>query len=422
MGCLSKFIYMYIPLRNQDWKSRLKIRVFIFLGFVALVAAGLILVLISYLNHKMFDNSLFAEPKAYSTENAFPNLKFNSPVEMIHAGDGTNRLFLLEQEGRIKVFINNPEVKTATDYLDIRDRVDDQGEMGLLGLAFDPDFKRNGFFYVNYNRRNPLETVISRFKINNYNDLKASASTETVLMRFAQPYDNHNGGKIAFGPDGYLYIAVGDGGAWGDQHNYAQNRGSLLGKMLRIDVNKTEKGNYGIPEDNPYVGNMEGFREEIYAYGLRNPWRFSFDTETGQLWLADVGQNEFEEIDIITKGGNYGWRLKEADRCYNPRKDCNPDKTLIDPIHQYSRSDGVSVTGGYVYRGKKTPALRGKYLFADYAKGNVWALSFNGNTKTGVELLTDDGGSVSSFGIDANQEVYILNHYSGEIKRLVTKK
>ena len=413
---------MYFSLHSQGSTTRLKSRLSIFFGILDLGVVGVILVLINYRYGEVHMDWFNSKPTPYQLENTFPNLKFNSPVEMIHAGDGTNRLFLLEQEGCIKVFNNNPDVKTAADYLDIRDRVDDQGEMGLLGLAFDPDFKRNGFFYVNYNRRNPLETVISRFKVNNYNDLKASASTETVLMRFAQPYDNHNGGKIAFGPDGYLYIAVGDGGAWGDQHNYAQNRSSWLGKMLRIDVNKTEKGNYGIPEDNPYVKNREGFREEIYAYGLRNPWRFSFDTETGQLWLADVGQNEFEEIDIITKGGNYGWRLKEADRCYNPRKDCDPDKTLIDPIHQYPRIDGVSVTGGYVYRGKRIPALQGKYLFADYAKGNVWALSFNDNTKTNVELLTDAGGSVSSFGIDANQEVYILNHYSGEIKRLVAKK
>lgn len=402
--------------------NRHKNRLLFFLLVIAIVAAGLIVVLINYLNGNRLLFGFNTKPAAYQLENAFPNLKFNSPVEFVHAGDGTNRIFVLEQPGVIKVFDNNPGTKEAATYLDIRDKVDDGGEMGLLGIAFDPNFKENGYFYLNYNKRNPLETIIARFKANSYKDTKVSLASETIVMRFSQPYDNHNGGKLAFGPDGYLYIAVGDGGAWGDQHNYAQNRTSLLGKILRIDVNKRDKGNYGIPADNPYVGNTESFREEIYAYGLRNPWRFSFDSKTGQLWAGDVGQNEFEEIDIITKGGNYGWRLKEASRCYNPRNDCDSMKTLIGPIHQYPRNDGVSITGGYVYRGKRIPALQGKYLFADYAKGNIWALSFDGTTKTGNELLSTDGGSVSSFGVDANEEIYILDHYSGQIKRFVAPK
>ncbi|GAB3501987.1 PQQ-dependent sugar dehydrogenase [Emticicia fontis] len=413
---------MYLRLPAHSPINRHKSKLLIFLLTIAIVAVGLILLLINYLNGNKLFHSFHTKPAAYQLENAFPNLKFNSPVEFVHAGDGTNRIFVLEQEGLIKVFDNNPLVKAASTYMDLKDKVDDGGEMGLLGIAFDPDFKENGYFYVNYNRRNPLETIIARFKAYSYKDSRVSATSETILMRFPQPYDNHNGGKIAFGPDGYLYIAVGDGGAWGDQHNYAQNRSSILGKMLRIDVHKTDKGNYGIPADNPYAGNTEGFREEIYAYGLRNPWRFSFDSKTGQMWVGDVGQNEFEEIDIVTKGSNYGWRLKEASRCYNPRNDCDPSKTLIDPIHQYPRSDGVSVTGGYVYHGKNIPALQGKYLFADYAKGNIWALSFDDMTKTGLELLSSDGGSVSSFGVDANEEIYILDHYSGRIKRLVASK
>lgn len=402
--------------------NRHKNRLLFFLLVIAIVAAGLIVVLINYLNGNRLLFGFNTKPAAYQLENAFPNLKFNSPVEFVHAGDGTNRIFVLEQPGVIKVFDNNPGTKEAATYLDIRDKVDDGGEMGLLGIAFDPNFKENGYFYLNYNKRNPLETIIARFKANSYKDTKVSPASETIVMRFSQPYDNHNGGKLAFGPDGYLYIAVGDGGAWGDQHNYAQNRTSLLGKILRIDVNKRDKNNYGIPAENPYVGNTESFREEIYAYGLRNPWRFSFDSKTGQLWAGDVGQNEFEEINIIIKGGNYGWRLKEASRCYNPRNDCDPMKTLIGPIHQYPRNDGVSITGGYVYRGKRIPALQGKYLFADYAKGNIWALSFDGTTKTGNELLSTDGGSVSSFGVDANEEIYILDHYSGQIKRFVAPK
>ncbi len=413
---------MYLRLPFHSLLNRQKNRLLAFLLAIAIVALGLIVILISYLNGNRLLNSFIKKDTLYQMENAFPNLKFNSPVEFVHSGDGTNRIFVLEQEGVIKVFDNNPAVKAASTYMDIRDKVDDLGEMGLLGIAFDPNFKENGYFYVNYNRRNPLETIIARFKANSYLDSKASPSSELIIMRFPQPYDNHNGGKIAFGPDGYLYIAVGDGGAWGDQHNYAQNRSSILGKILRLDVHKTDKGNYGIPADNPYAGNKEGFREEIYAYGLRNPWRFSFDSKTGQMWVGDVGQNEFEEIDIVTKGGNYGWRLKEASRCYNPRNDSDPTNTLIDPIHQYPRSDGVSVTGGYVYHGKRIPALQGKYLFADYAKGNVWALSFNGANKTGNELLNSDAGSVSSFGVDANEEIYILDHYSGQIKRFATPK
>lgn len=347
-------------------------------------------------------------------ENAFPQLTFERPVEFTHAGDGSNRLYVIEQEGRIRVFENSPSTKSADVFLDLKNKVSSEGEMGLLGLAFHPNFKQNGYFYVYYTKRKPLESIIARYQVVSN---KVDVSTETILLRFDQPYDNHNGGKIAFGPDGYLYIGTGDGGAWGDQHNYAQNRSSLLGKILRIDVNQTTRGAYGIPADNPYVGSKESFREEIYAYGLRNPWRFSFDTATKQLWVGDVGQNEFEEINIVAKGGNYGWRLKEAVRCYNPRKDCDPAQQLIDPIHHYPRSDGVSVTGGFVYRGSRAPSLRGKYLFADYSNGKVWALRFQGNQKMEVQLLTNEGGAVSAFGEDAQGELYLLDHYSGKINR-----
>lgn len=355
-----------------------------------------------------------------SLENAFPNLSFVRPVEFTHAGDASNRVFVLEQEGRIRVFDNKSSTKSAGVYLDIQNKVSSEGEMGLLGLAFHPNFKQNGYFYVNYTKRKPLETIIARYKASSPTSNTIDVSTETILMKISQPYDNHNGGKLAFGPDGFLYISLGDGGAWGDQHNYAQNRTSLLGKILRIDVDKTDKGSYGIPADNPYAGNREGFREEIFAYGLRNPWRFSFDTQTSQLWAGDVGQNEFEEVDIITKGGNYGWRLKEGERCYNPRKDCD-NGNLIEPIHQYPRSDGVSITGGFVYRGSSAPLLQGKYIFADYSNGNIWALTFEGNKKTSNQLITNEGGSISAFGEDAKGELYVLDHYSGKIKRFSPK-
>lgn len=292
--------------------------------------------------------------------------------------------------------------------------------MGLLGLAFHPDFKNNGYFYVYYTKRNPLESVIARYQATGSDRATVDPATETIILRFAQPYDNHNGGKIAFGPDGYLYIGTGDGGAWGDPHQNAQNRASWLGKILRIDINKTDQKTYGIPADNPFAGNRTGYREEIFAYGLRNPWRFSFDSQTGQLWAGDVGQNEFEEIDIITKGGNYGWRLKEARRCYNPRQDCDSGD-LINPIHYYPREDGVSITGGVVYRGSRHPTLRGKYLYADYGSGRVWALNFQGQRKTANQLLAVGAGPISAFGEDAMGEVYLLDH-QGAIKRLVTPR
>ncbi|MGA0559985.1 PQQ-dependent sugar dehydrogenase [Larkinella sp. VNQ87] len=357
-------------------------------------------------------------PAAISLQNAFPSLTFKQPVELTHAGDGTNRLFVIEQEGRIRVFENNASTKTAETYLDIANKVASGGEMGLLGLAFHPDFKQNGYFFVNYTKNNPRETVIARFKADPTAN-RVDPATETVLLKFEQPYANHNGGKIAFGPDGFLYIATGDGGSGGDPQNNSQNLKSYLGKMLRIDVNKTDKGNYGIPADNPFASNADAM-PEIYAYGLRNPWRFSFDAETGLLWAGDVGQNSLEEIDIIKKGGNYGWRLKEGQECYNPRNDCNRGQ-LIDPIHQYPRDEGISVTGGVVYRGSALPELKGKYLYADFGSGRVWALSVNGEQKTGNQMLARDGGPVSAFGEDANREVYLLDHTTGTIKRFAAR-
>ncbi|GAB3947987.1 PQQ-dependent sugar dehydrogenase [Spirosoma harenae] len=382
--------------------------------------AGLVSVNEQIGNSGRFENGIVGYADQWQLVNAFPKLTFDRPVEFIQAGDGSNRLFVLEQEGRIRVFDKNPAVQKASIYLDIKGKVSSEGEMGLLGLAFHPDFKRNGFFYVYYTKRNPLESVIARYQVSSADQMTVDPATEKVILRFAQPYDNHNGGKIAFGPDGYLYISTGDGGAWGDQHNYAQNRTFWLGKILRLDINKQDKGTYGIPADNPFAGNQEGLREEIFAYGLRNPWRFSFDRKTGQIWAGDVGQNQFEEIDIIIKGGNYGWRLKEADTCFNPRKDCDTGN-LIDPIHQYPRSEGVSITGGVVYRGTRHPELVGSYLYADYASGKVWALAFEGNKRVGNQLLISGAGSISAFGEDAAGEVFLLDH-QGTIKQFAPKE
>ncbi len=353
---------------------------------------------------------------SYQAVEAFPKLSFNSPVDFTLANDGSNRLFVVEQRGVIQTFENNANAETKSVFLDLMGRVSSGGEMGLLGLAFHPDFKNNGLFFVNYTRNSPRrQTVISRFKANGQT---ADPSSEAILLTFDQPYTNHKGGQISFGGDGFLYIATGDGGSSGDPQNYAQNRASLLGKMLRIDVNTTNKGNYGIPKDNPYTANTQGFSEEIFAFGLRNPWRFSFDSVTKDLWTGDVGQNKVEEIDIITKGGNYGWKVKEGNDCYSG--DCSR-ADLIAPVWSYiNGAEGRSVTGGVVYRGKKFADLVGKYFCGDYISGRIWVLTYDGKTVTKNELITNVG-AVSAFGQDANGEIYILNYSSGKIYTLAKK-
>lgn len=352
----------------------------------------------------------------YQAIEAFPKLSFNSPVDFTHANDGSNRLFVVEQRGVIQTFENNTNTETKSVFLDIVSRVSSGGEMGLLGLAFHPNFKNNGFFFVNYTRNSPRrQTVIARFKANGQT---ADPSSEAILLTFDQPYTNHNGGQIAFGEDGFLYIATGDGGSSGDPQNYAQNRASLLGKMLRIDINSTTKGNYGIPKDNPYTANTQGFSEEVYAYGLRNPWRFSFDSVTKDLWTGDVGQNKVEEIDVIIKGGNYGWKVKEGNSCYSG--DCS-QANLIAPVWEYQQgNDGRSVTGGVVYRGKKFADLVGKYFCGDYISGKIWALTYDGKIVTKNDVIANVG-AVSAFGQDANGELYMLNYGSGKIYTLAKK-
>jgi len=352
----------------------------------------------------------------YQAIEAFPKLSFNSPVDFTHANDGSNRLFVVEQRGVIQTFENNINTETKSVFLDIVSRVSSGGEMGLLGLAFHPNFKNNGFFFVNYTRNSPRrQTVIARFKVNGQ---AADPSSEAILLTFDQPYTNHNGGQIAFGADGFLYIATGDGGSSGDPQNYAQNRASLLGKMLRIDVNSTTKGNYGIPKDNPYTANTQGFSEEIYAYGLRNPWRFSFDSVTKDLWTGDVGQNKVEEINVIIKGGNYGWKVKEGNSCYSG--DCS-QANLIAPVWEYQQgNDGRSVTGGIVYRGKKFADLVGKYFCGDYISGKIWALTYDGKIVAKNDVIANVG-AVSAFGKDANGELYMLNYGSGKIYTLAKK-
>jgi len=362
------------------------------------------------------NNNNNTPPAKYELAQAFPGLTFDQPVELTSPNDGTNRIFVVAQKGKIHVFPNKADAASATVFLDISSRVVSGGERGLLGLAFHPDYKTNGYFYVNYTGGNPLQTFISRFKVNAAYPNQADPGSEEILLRFNQPYSNHNGGKVTFGNDGFLYIAVGDGGNGGDPQNYAQNRKELLGKVLRLDVNKTE-GNlkYGIPNDNPYKNNSEGYRPEIFAYGLRNPWRMNFDRTTGALWAGDVGQNKIEEISIIEKGGNYGWRIMEADECYGGR---NCDKSNLKlPIYSYQQGSetGRSVTGGYVVRDKNLPGLTGKYVYGDFVTGNIWALTFENNKAVKNELVIKLDDGLSSFGEDTQNNIYVLAYSSGKV-------
>jgi len=336
------------------------------------------------------------------------------PVFVTHAGDGSNRLFVVEQAGRIRIFQNGSLL--STPFLDIQNRVTSGGERGLLGIAFHPDYRNNRRFFLNYtNNRPTLKTIIAEYQTSASNS-NVAQTTERVLREINQPFDNHNGGQLLFGPDGYLYIGMGDGGSGGDPQNNAQNLDSLLGKMLRIDVDGAQP--YAIPPTNPFV-NRSG-ADEAWAFGLRNPWRFSFDRLTGRLFAADVGQTTREEVDIIERAGNYGWRRYEASLCYNPTSGCEnpaPEFPFQFPIAEYGRAEGVSVTGGYMYRGQLFPELIGTYLFSDYGSGRIWGLTETSlGTWTRTELFRS-GLSVSSFGEDEAGEVYVVNH-SGSIHRI----
>jgi glucose/arabinose dehydrogenase len=353
----------------------------------------------------------------YDFEAAFPNLTFSSALDLQNSGDGTNRIFVAEQDGIIKVFPNEQNVTSAKIFLDITDRVTSGGETGLLGLAFHPDYESNGYLYVNYTAPDPLRTVISRFQVSSTNPDSADKNTEQILLEYNQPFSNHNGGCVAFGPDGYLYIAAGDGGSGGDPQNNAQNINNLLGKIIKIDVdNHQTPFNYGIPSDNPFVDSTNvDIRKEIYAWGLRNPWRFSFDFTTGWLWAADVGQGDWEEVDIIENGGNYGWRCYEGNHAYNI-SGCNAVYDF--PIWEYSHSLGFSITGGYVYRGQNVPELTGKYICGDYVSTRVWAIEYDGVNPATSSQITTAPGSITSFGEDENKELYLVS-FNGKIYRFV---
>lgn len=344
---------------------------------------------------------------------AFENLRFDRPVFLTHAGDGSDRLFVVEQPGRIRVFPNDPAVTTAAVFLDITHLVRPNfgGEEGLLGLAFDPQYAQNGHLYVHYTAGQPRRSVLARFTRDPGDADRADPLTHRILLEVAQPFENHNGGMLAFGPDDLLYASFGDGGAGGDPFGNAQDLTTLLGTVLRIDPNAGSP--YGVPPDNPFVGTGNGVREEIWAYGLRHPWRFSFDRQTGELWLGDVGQGAREEIDLVTRGSNHGWNRYEGTLPFDNPSNL-PPSAFTQPVLDYGRGDGSCVIGGYVYRGTRLPELRGAYLYADTGSGKVWALIADAGvavSNTEVAVL----GGISSFGEDRDGEVHVLQHGTGTV-------
>jgi glucose/arabinose dehydrogenase len=335
------------------------------------------------------------------------------PIVLTHAGDGTNRVFVGTQHGVVHVFPNRQDAAESKIFLDISQRVvykDSENEEGFLGMAFHPRYAETGELFIYYTTTAaPHTSVISRFRVSKDDPDRADPDFEEELLRIPQPFWNHNGGTIAFGPDGYLYVGLGDGGAANDPFGNGQNLGTLLGSILRIDVDHKDDGrNYAIPADNPFVG-REGARGEIWAYGLRNVWRLSFDRETGRQWAADVGQNLWEEINLIEKGGNYGWALRESCHPFGPRS--IPDNAkLIEPIWEYDHEIGKSVTGGVVYRGQRLPELQGLYLYADYITGRIWALRYDDDKQqvTANYAIPDNQQPIISFGEDEEGDVYYL--------------
>ena len=386
---------------------------------------------------------LFAEEKNLSSVLIADGYK--KPVFITSYPNNAKLLYIVEQAGLIKII--NDGKKLSRPFFDINKRVVNPNrpgdERGLLGFAFHPNHTNNGKFYINY-MDNDGNTIVSEFSTNS--ELRADHKSERIILKLKQPYGNHNGGDIQFGPDGYLYISIGDGGKAGDPLNAGQDLSSLFGKIIRIDI---EQKPYGIPKSNPFFGQKDK-REEIWAWGLRNVWRFSFDKQTGDKYLADVGQNKWEEVNFepaSSEGGlNYGWRIMEANHCYDPKENC-PTEGLIKPIIEYPNDanhpafafriieelsfsetdvEGCSVTGGYVYRGQKIKSMQGQYIFGDYCSGNIWTLRVvNGkaiNFKNRTEEINIGGGEfttyISSFGQDSDGEIYIID-YNGGIYKLI---
>jgi glucose/arabinose dehydrogenase len=375
----------------------------------------------------------------------FPALTLDKPLWMTEAPDGSGRFFIVVQEGRIFMAAKGSDGSQTNEFLNIMDRHPNTAyEEGLLSLAFHPGFKSNGLCYIYYSQTNqnehalyPRRSVISELKVSAGDNNRLDLKSERILLEIPQPFANHKAGLLTFGPDGYLYVPLGDGGLGTDPYNNAQNSASLLGKMLRIDVNTRttfHRGKdtitlpYGIPSDNPFAGEPDmnglGARHEIYALGLRNPWRYSFDRQTGQIWAGDVGQDFWEEVDLIVKGGNYGWNVREGSHHFKPGP---PGAQYVDPVIEYphkpellkeskfpKHSIGACVIGGYVYRGAEYPALQGIYLYADFALGTIFGLRYNDGQVTDYGVLLQQPKAITSFAEDAEGELYVLT-YDGHI-------
>lgn len=353
----------------------------------------------------------------YQLTPVFNSATFDSPIDLQFAPDAPEIAYVVQQDGQIQQIAYSPNASPSS-FLDIRNAVTHNGEMGLLGLAFHPNFQQNRELYVNYttSKNGPRRSVIARFWASGDS---VESSSQEILLEVDQPFSNHNGGQLLFGPDGYLYIALGDGGSGGDPFGNGQDRKTLLGSILRIDVNQSDPPlPYAIPEDNPFTPLDDGSRFEIYAYGLRNPWRMSFDTEKPHpLWVADVGQDRFEEIHVVAKGDNCGWNLVEGTSCFEPPQGCSQDG-LAAPVYTYNHENGdQSVTGGFVYRGDAIPSLQGRYVFGDFVSGRIWALELGGGPAQRTELLQTQPFSLASFAQDPNGEVLVCS-FTGRIYRL----
>ncbi|HOA24928.1 MAG: PQQ-dependent sugar dehydrogenase [Aggregatilineales bacterium] len=340
-----------------------------------------------------------------------------SPIGLAHAGDGSRRLFVVEKDGTIRIIQDGQLLPQP--FLDITDRVGSSGsEQGLLGLAFHPEYASTGFFFVNYTDA-AGNTVVSRFRVTE-DPNRADPASEEVVLTQEQPASNHNGGHLAFGPDGYLYIGLGDGGGAGDVFGQGQNPHTWLGSMLRIDVDTLP---YSVPPDNPFVGTSDG-ADEVWAYGLRNPWRYSFDRATNNLYIADVGQNVYEEVNVqpagSTGGENYGWPIMEGLHCYPEGVSCD-GSGFVQPIAEYSHEFGCSITGGYVYRGEAFPAMQGVYFYGDFCSGIIWGLAVEGSMSGESMQLADTDTWIASFGEDEAGELYLADMGGGMVYRVVAR-
>jgi glucose/arabinose dehydrogenase len=422
------------PSKRKRWKAWVEFPIERFSHFVnGCVMRERLLVLVAFLWLGLLAGRTEGQPlPKIALHLVFPKLACSNLVGMEQVPDGSRRFALLGQDGRILLVREGTDGSEAAELLNIEDRQPHVSlEQGLLGLAFHPGFKTNGLFYIYYSRQDPRRTILSEWKISGGNPERAETNTERILLDIPQPSEVHKAGQVSFGPDGFLYVAIGDGGGQNDEFGAAQNTSTVRGKILRIDVNTRstiglhgarETLPYGLPPDNPFIQEPDfwenSVRKEIWAYGLRNPWRFSWDRETGQMWAGDVGQDKWEEIDLIVKGGNYGWGPREGAHYFKP----GPEGAhYIDPVIEYphntnllsesafpKHSIGASVIGGYVYRGAKYPALRGIYIYGDYALGTIWGFRYDNDKVTAYGTLLEQPKNITTFAQDSEGELYVL--------------